>query len=667
MVGMRTPHSVNHKRDGSVRRTPGTPVQPRLTDTSDAINKFLSGQGSLEVLGQLEQNFDVANAVKIGVGSLGDVLLAKDLRQGLRVAVKVISMKKLRAVSNIKDESRQEEARVRREVKAMRELHHPNIVKIMDVQASRMQIPMLSSEPPYICIVMEYVSDSGPLSVAIRKSRLATPQVLDIIRQIGSALSQMHDQGLVHRDVWSENVLLTRSGHAVLIDLGCTESVCGPAGQDDLNIPYMSPEAAHGERQRSSDDCFSFGLLVTEMVTGRFVSDRMGRTDMPISLMQEKMKEAIAESSLSGGGQIGVLCSGLLEPQASHRLTMRDVLVLCSGQGHSVRSSVRNPSPTPLRSRRDTNHAQKSSHMLYTPDSTKLQGDEDLSPVTGPSSPQSSLAPGQLVWYVPRTEGFPKQMAVLIGRLKGQNGWQIQLVASRQVKEIHDVDAWRLTSTGITDSIGSPGSPGYPGTHGSFGIPSFASEPVSLSGPREAAGPADGSPHPLHGRLTCGQSVLYRARCDGELHKGVISACTLSGWRITLHTGMIKDVELCDSWRIMPVAVSGSLASPSFEKLAYDKDVGIDLLVQGKCDVKPPVSGTVRPMLGPPPTRATPGAGFHADAGVIWRPPRRTNGSWVPPPTVCGKRPCSAGVRNASYVAPPPHKDESPDRLRRDF
>ena len=235
--------------------------------------------------GSWRQNFDVANAVKVGVGSLGDVLLAKELRQGLRVAVKVISLKKLRAVSNIKGESRQGEARVRREVKAMRELQHPNIVKILDVQASRMQIPMLSSEPPYICIVMEYVSDAGPLSVAIRKSRLGTPQVLDIIRQIGSALAQMHDQGLVHRDVWSENVLLTRSGHAVLIDLGCTESVCGPAGQDDLNIPYMSPEAAHGERQRSSDDCFSFGLLVTEMVTGRFVSDRMGRTVMPISLM----------------------------------------------------------------------------------------------------------------------------------------------------------------------------------------------------------------------------------------------------------------------------------------------------------------------------------------------------------------------------------------------
>jgi serine/threonine protein kinase len=628
----------------------------------------------------LERNFDVANAVIIGTGSLGDVLLAKDLRQGLRVAVKVISLKKLRAVSNFKDESRQEEARVRREVQAMLELNHPNIVKILDVQASRVQLPMLSSEPPYICIVMEYVSDSQPLSVAIRKSRLGTPQVFDIIRQIGSALAQMHDQGLVHRDVWSENVLLTRSGHAVLIDLGCTESVCGPAAQDDLNIPYMSPEAAHGERQRSSDDCFSFGLLITEMVTGRFVCDRIGRTDMPISLMPEKLKDAIVDSSLSAGGQIGILCSGLLELQVNHRLTMRDAMVLCSGQGHSVRSSaVRNRSLTPLRSQRAAFHAQKSSHVLFTPDSTKSQVDavnvlpeQDFSPTSGHSSPQSSLAPGQLVWYQPRTEGLPKQMAVLMGRLKGQSGWQIQLVASRLVKDITDVEAWRLTSTGIADGIGSPGSPGSPGfprSHGSFSVPntgtrSFAAERLSFGGSRESAGASDACPHPLHGRLACGQNVLYRARCDGELHKGVISACTLGGWRITLHTGMIKDVELCDAWRIMPVAVSGLQTSPSFDKLGHNKDTRTDLAVQWKCDAKPAVCGMVRPLLGQPPSRTIPGAGLHVEGGAILRPPRRTTGSWVPSPMPCGKHPCSIG--SASFV-PAPVNNDCEDARQHDF
>ena len=266
------------------------------------------------------------------------------------------------------------------------------------------------------------------------------------------------------------------------------------------------------------------------------------------------------------------------------------------------------------------------------------------------------------MWYAPRSESLPKQMAVLTGRLKGEKGWQIQLVASRQVKEIHDVDLWRLTSTGITDSIGSPGSPGYPGTRGSFGIPSFASEPVSLSGPRELAGPADGSPHPLHGRLTCGQSVLYRARCDGELHEGVISACTLDGWRITLHTGMIKEVELRDAWRIIPVAASGSLARPSFEKPVHTKHFGADLPVRGMCDARPALRGTVSPLAGPPSSRATAGAGLYLNASAFLRSPRRTSGSWVPPPMPRGKLPCSAAA--SSFV---PEKNECGDGKQRDF
>jgi len=375
----------------------------------DVITRFTNGDLTVAELGFRGSTVDVEGAVKLGVGSLGDVFLAKD-SNGVDVAVKAMSMKRLLEAKSAPG-SRPED-RVRREVRTLQELNHPNIVKIEDVFLSS-SLPATSREPPYLCIVMDYVADSAPLSLSIRRS-MSVVTVLGVLKQLASALLHMHDRHFVHRDVWSENVLITRDGRAVLIDLGCAARADGPHQQDDLNMPYLSPEAARGKRQHPSDDCFSCGLLITEMITGRFVSDRMNRSDMPMCFLPQKLKDAVSECCARGGPVVSKICQGLLQVQA-HRLMMEDVLVEVSRERRPARLSTPHPN---------------------------VQSTRHLCPRLQKQSSSPAFTVGQRILYTPRTEGIPRQWAVVGSRNLCNTGWIIHLNGC--CKEVEDADAWRM-------------------------------------------------------------------------------------------------------------------------------------------------------------------------------------------------------------------------------
>merc|ERR1711933_83920 len=123
----------------------------------------------------------------------------------------------------------------------------------------------------------------------------------------------------------------SRHGKAVLVDLGCAEYINGESAHNSkLNIPYMSPEAAAGQRQGTGDDSWALGLLITEIVTGVFVRDRMGRSDIPIHFARPALAEAKREALQLGGKLMGsVLATRLLELEADRRMTMAEVLQHC--------------------------------------------------------------------------------------------------------------------------------------------------------------------------------------------------------------------------------------------------------------------------------------------------------------------------------------------------
>mmetsp|Transcript_117802 Transcript_117802/g.186522 ORF Transcript_117802/g.186522 Transcript_117802/m.186522 type:complete len:828 (-) Transcript_117802:71-2554(-) len=290
-------------------------------DAHTRIQNFASGALTLEHLAKVEESIDFQNATRVGSGSLGDVLQVKELASQRPLAIKVISRSKVNTRGVGED-------RLQREVQVMSELKHPNVVRLVDVLAGLQQLPCVSSgsEPPYLCIVMELIDASWPLSYEIRRSGAQPKLVTKVLPQLASGLGEIHSKGIVHRDVWSENVLINKDGQIVLVDLGCAECMTGPTVCRNLNIPYLSPQAARCEKQHPSDDAWAAGLLVTEMATGLFVLQRLGRTDIPIHKVPGALSNAIAETQSVTGNVVALLVQQLLDLEYELRPSMPEVL-----------------------------------------------------------------------------------------------------------------------------------------------------------------------------------------------------------------------------------------------------------------------------------------------------------------------------------------------------
>jgi len=291
----------------------------------------------LETLDDLEARVDLKGCSCIGTGSLSEVIRAKERTTGMGLAVKLVGMGRLAQTGT-------SEARIRREVKTLCALDHPNIVRLIHVLSCRRKIVEagVRMEPPYLCICMQEVSGAATLNSVIKAGPLQPIVIAAILPQLASALAYMHEQGFVHRDIWAENVLISGGEKVVLADLGCAESYrSGPAAvTEKLNVPYTSPEAAAGMPQSPAEDCWALGLLLTEMVTGRFVRERLGRTDIPIHANVMALSQAIRDTHAMGGPRIGRMATSLLGNLAV-RMTMRSVVTESTSIYNSFQRSRR--------------------------------------------------------------------------------------------------------------------------------------------------------------------------------------------------------------------------------------------------------------------------------------------------------------------------------------
>ena len=186
----------------------------------------------------------------IGSGGMGTVLLARDRHLSRLVALKFLR----ESCTTFLD-------RFRSEARLMARLTHPAIVKVHELEnfAGRAYI------------AMEYV-DGGNLALA----RLAPRELVQTLRGVVDALGLAHQNGIVHRDVKPENVLLNRQGHAFLSDFGLAldpnegvlpRSAARPVTGTPLT---MSPEQARGEAGTGASDIFSLGVTFYRQLTGEW-------------------------------------------------------------------------------------------------------------------------------------------------------------------------------------------------------------------------------------------------------------------------------------------------------------------------------------------------------------------------------------------------------------
>lgn len=195
----------------------------------------------------------------LGSGGMGDVFLAKDDRLQRQVAIKCIRMgKQMNATAR---------ERLRREAAAAATLDHPAVIHIYDIL----------DEPAGEAIVMEYV-DGYTLAQILAAGRLPAKRAVGIGRQVAEGLAAAHAVGLIHRDLKTQNVMVTPSGQARILDFGLAKRFASRGDQDhglttegDVvgTARAMSPEQAEGRALDPRSDLFSLGVLLYEICTGR--------------------------------------------------------------------------------------------------------------------------------------------------------------------------------------------------------------------------------------------------------------------------------------------------------------------------------------------------------------------------------------------------------------
>ncbi|HEV8364790.1 MAG TPA: ADOP family duplicated permease [Gemmatimonadaceae bacterium] len=196
---------------------------------------------------------------ELGQGGMGAVYLARDVRHGRVVAVKVISPE---AVSGIGLNQ------FHREISTIAQLHHPNILSLFDSGEA-------AGHPFY---VMPWVRGGSLRTRLQRDVRLDLTTVLRLTRGMAEALQHAHNERILHCDVKPENVLL-HNDHAWVMDFGIARKLHSEMGEwplrKELDISagtpaYVSPEQASGDSSLDArSDVYSLGCMVYEMIAGR--------------------------------------------------------------------------------------------------------------------------------------------------------------------------------------------------------------------------------------------------------------------------------------------------------------------------------------------------------------------------------------------------------------
>jgi serine/threonine-protein kinase len=206
---------------------------------------------------------------RIGNGGMATVYLARDPKLGRTVAVKLLA-------DNFAEDD-VARRRFEREARLAAKLDHPNVVRVFDVGEDEGR--------PFI--VMEHV-DGGTLADLTRRRRPPRKRALGLLAQACAGLGHAHREGLVHRDVKPQNLLLSRGdGRLKIADFGIARAV-EEAGITRTGFvlgtqPYMAPEQLAGGKLTPATDVYALGVVARELLGERLPSELDGLIERCLS------------------------------------------------------------------------------------------------------------------------------------------------------------------------------------------------------------------------------------------------------------------------------------------------------------------------------------------------------------------------------------------------
>lgn len=207
----------------------------------------------MNVASALEGRYQVLK--ELGRGGMGIVFQAHDKQLNEPVAIKILSP--------LLGNDAEALERLRREVSAARRITHPNVIRIHDISETKgLQY-----------VSMEFFSGRSLKDYIRSKSALSQKEALNIASQIADGLEAAHKQGVIHRDLKSQNILINTANQVKIIDFGLAHSThlqgMTATGLIMGTPEYMAPEQVAGRKVDERADIYSLGIILYELFTGR--------------------------------------------------------------------------------------------------------------------------------------------------------------------------------------------------------------------------------------------------------------------------------------------------------------------------------------------------------------------------------------------------------------
>jgi eukaryotic-like serine/threonine-protein kinase len=211
----------------------------------------------------------------LGEGGMGAVYKAQD-----RELDRVVALKVIRPELAVHPEVL---ARFKQELILARKVTHRNVIRIFD----------LGEAAGTKFITMDFVDGQDLKGLIKKKGKLSFEEIVPIIKQVCLALEAAHTEGVVHRDLKPQNIMVDQQGKVYVMDFGIARSVEAGAGMTQTGMlvgtpEYMSPEQVRGEHVDLRSDIFALGLILYELLTGQMPF----KADTPQASMYKRTREA---------------------------------------------------------------------------------------------------------------------------------------------------------------------------------------------------------------------------------------------------------------------------------------------------------------------------------------------------------------------------------------